>query len=70
MASFDDSSLQWSELTKDVSVPKAFSIEEITRYLTHIPVTFKSNRNAEDSDEEEEADAGTRKPAAKGIVFI
>jgi hypothetical protein len=70
-----DASLAWKEVTShaDVSIPAAFSIEVVTKYLSTVSAAaitpHVSDGLFDETDEgvvEVEVDAGTEKPSVKG----
>ena len=65
-AVFEDQSLGWTIITTEskIPIPRQFTIDKIAEYLTYIPVSLLAL--GEDSGDESEADAGTKKPTAKG----
>ena len=63
-SAFKDSSLTWQAVTKDIKIPRQFSIETITDYLRNIEVQLVCGPG-NDSDSED-IRAGTKKPLVKG----
>ena len=63
---FKDPALLWEEVKREskIAIPRQFSIEVISQYLTSIQVSLLSR------DYEEEVNVGTQKPAVKGMIYI
>ena len=72
---FDDNSFGWKQIESDniISIPKHFTIEEITSYLTTIQVSLvvqgpiiRAGSGSDDEDKDTNVAAGTLKPTVKG----
>ena len=63
---FNDPSLTWQMVTKELKIPSQFSIEKITDYLRNNEVSLLCFPSAGNDSDEDDVQAGTQKPVVKG----